>query len=345
MKIRIGNDITIRATVTRRGADEDFTNKTLHLLLRSPYERRELSFLQEGNVLTAVFYGKDQTKTGSYTVTLVEEFQDSEKSRNTTDYCRAFELVSCSCQTADTLTGSQTVDLNLDLSVAANGLSAYEIALINGFTGTEEEWLASLHGADGVGTEDLETIETRLTSLENAPEIETIEGMKVRRYAGGNIWVLVDEVELSSDFEKWAASSAVCGRKDFSLIFVHQKNDNNEQTGMLINTLSDSTDNALQTYFWGNGIYYRSITEIETAPKVSDWYNTRNYSLSFDAETNSVNLLAPNGDILSTITLPVSTADTSEIEADITELQSKVTSLETNAAEAITADEINSLCS
>lgn len=31
-----------------------------------------------------------------------------------------------------------------------NGISAYEIAAMYGYTGTEEEWLASLHGADGL---------------------------------------------------------------------------------------------------------------------------------------------------------------------------------------------------
>ena len=36
------------------------------------------------------------------------------------------------------------------------GYSAYELALQNGFVGTEEEWLASLHGKDGtVGFEEL----------------------------------------------------------------------------------------------------------------------------------------------------------------------------------------------
>jgi len=34
-------------------------------------------------------------------------------------------------------------------SSGRNGLSAYQIALANGFVGTEEEWLASLQGADG----------------------------------------------------------------------------------------------------------------------------------------------------------------------------------------------------
>lgn len=33
------------------------------------------------------------------------------------------------------------------------GFSAYEIAVINGFEGTEEEWLASLHGSKIVSTE------------------------------------------------------------------------------------------------------------------------------------------------------------------------------------------------
>lgn len=35
-----------------------------------------------------------------------------------------------------------------------DGLSAYEIALQHGFEGTEEEWLASLKGADGIVGKD-----------------------------------------------------------------------------------------------------------------------------------------------------------------------------------------------
>ena len=47
-----------------------------------------------------------------------------------------------------------TEDDVLDLMAkqgGGDGLSAYEVALKNGFEGTEEEWLASLEGADGVG--------------------------------------------------------------------------------------------------------------------------------------------------------------------------------------------------
>ena len=57
-----------------------------------------------------------------------------------------------------------------------DGFSAYQIALANGFTGTEEEWLDSLHGkdgkdgangADGFGTKaQYDAIIARLDALE-----------------------------------------------------------------------------------------------------------------------------------------------------------------------------------
>lgn len=152
--IRIGNDITIRATVTRRGQEEDFTGKTLRLILRSAYERRELTFTVSGNTLTALFPGAEQEKTGTYTVTLIEDYGDS--SRNTADCCPAFRLASCSCDDADILTGAQTLDLTLDITVPASGLSAYELALLHGYEGTEEEWVDSLNAVPSAELEELE---------------------------------------------------------------------------------------------------------------------------------------------------------------------------------------------
>ena len=39
--------------------------------------------------------------------------------------------------------------LELRVKIGSDGVSAYEIAISNGFAGTESEWLASLEGADG----------------------------------------------------------------------------------------------------------------------------------------------------------------------------------------------------
>ena len=46
----------------------------------------------------------------------------------------------------------------------ADGKSAYELAVEEGYTGTEEEWLASLHGADGTGIDEVEQTETSIAN-------------------------------------------------------------------------------------------------------------------------------------------------------------------------------------
>ena len=67
-----------------------------------------------------------------------------------------------------------------------NGLSAYEIALKNGFVGTESEWLSSLKGKDGIdgnspevsGFATTEYVDARLSEilviLENLPTASTV---------------------------------------------------------------------------------------------------------------------------------------------------------------------------
>ena len=64
-----------------------------------------------------------------------------------------------------------------------NGLSAYEIALKNGFIGTESEWLSSLKGKDGTSPEvsefaTTEYVDARLSEilviLENLPTANTV---------------------------------------------------------------------------------------------------------------------------------------------------------------------------
>lgn len=87
-----------------------------------------------------------------------------------------------------------------------DGLSAYEIALNNGFVGTESEWLASLKGKDGAdgnspevsGYATTEYVEERLSEilfiLENLPTASTVTlfsyGEDVPEKYGDNIFTI-----------------------------------------------------------------------------------------------------------------------------------------------------------
>lgn len=150
-RIRIGNDIRIGWTVTRNGQPENFSGKDLMLLMSNEYRTQELTDYEvQDNVLSFTFWGKDQKSLGSYSFTLIEN--NGEEGMYTLDACDAFRLVARSCMEGGESSEGlsvETVQLSGDLAVPANGLSAYEIAVKNGFVGTEQEWLQSLVGPKG----------------------------------------------------------------------------------------------------------------------------------------------------------------------------------------------------
>lgn len=115
-KIRIGNDITIRWTVTRCGEPEDFTGRTLRLLMRTAYSETEVAdFSVDGNVISWTFRGPDQKSTGTYTFTLVENAGRDDM--NTVDACDALKLVECSCAESC----EKAVDVASDIAVGIGG--------------------------------------------------------------------------------------------------------------------------------------------------------------------------------------------------------------------------------
>lgn len=151
MNIRIGNDISVEWTITRNGQPENFEGKSLKLLMTNDERLYEIKdFTTSGNVISFIFFGKDQRVLGDYHFTLVEN--NGEEGMATLDACDAFKLVPRSCmEGGEPCEGLsiETVQLSGDISAPANGLSAYEIAVKNGFVGTEQEWLQSLVGPKG----------------------------------------------------------------------------------------------------------------------------------------------------------------------------------------------------
>lgn len=109
-----------------------------------------------GSQVTFILNGNDQADTGVYRVIVRYKIYDSVLSQDVERVLdvTAFELVprsimqSVSGECADIEIPS--VELEGCISLGRDGESAYEIAVRNGFKGTEKEWLDSLK-ADGEG--------------------------------------------------------------------------------------------------------------------------------------------------------------------------------------------------
>ena len=149
--IRKGNDIPFTWTITRNGEPEDFSGKEVSVLLLDACGRKAVfSYTISENVITGSFLGKDQETLGAYTLLLVEN--DGQPGMVTLDVVRAFKLVEHSYMEDgedDSNITTETVELESETTVPRNGLSAYEVAVAEGYEGTVDEWLASLVGPQG----------------------------------------------------------------------------------------------------------------------------------------------------------------------------------------------------
>jgi hypothetical protein len=149
--IRFGNDIPFTWTITRNGEPEDFSGKEVSVLLLDACGRKAVfSYTISENVITGSFLGKDQETLGAYTLLLVEN--EGRPGMVTLDVVRAFKLVEHSYMEDgydDSNINTETVELESETTVPRNGLSAYEVAVAEGYEGTVDEWLASLVGPPG----------------------------------------------------------------------------------------------------------------------------------------------------------------------------------------------------
>lgn len=149
--IRKGNDIVVRWRIFRYGQKYDIAlyRESISLFLSNMGEKKEITDYSIVDVNTIVFkYRAEDQGLGIYRLLLID------KSRNSTriiEECNAFRLVNTSdaANNDDTLESAITITLTSELTAPADGLSAYEVALQNGFIGTEEEWLQSLKGEQG----------------------------------------------------------------------------------------------------------------------------------------------------------------------------------------------------
>lgn len=201
-RIRIGNDIILRIRLTRRGGAENLEGKKIGLMLRNILGSVSLPVVQSGEELIAGWQGTQQQWTGAYTVTLTEDW--GENNRNTVDEACAFELVSISSDEG-VETGTVNIELDMDISVPGNGLSAYEIAVLHGYEGSEEEWAALITGGGH------EVIDMRDT-----------DALKKKILVKGHpVWLRGNDhmigIALKSDDLSYPATVEECLKEDYAL--------------------------------------------------------------------------------------------------------------------------------
>lgn len=154
-KIRIGNDIQVSWEVRTGGEAVSLEGRSLRVWVRSAYSRQEVeSFSVEGCVLTFTYPAEMQKTTGARAVVLEDMTEGS--ARRTLCADEAFTLVAhtseedCSCGCGDGVGNAAAqgedfdkylVALKSNIIVGKPGLSAYDLWLKDGHTGTMEDYM------------------------------------------------------------------------------------------------------------------------------------------------------------------------------------------------------------
>ena len=125
-RIRIGNDININVSVTRDGSKENFTGKTVSILLESSVRSYPITnFIINENIISFSFPGSIQEDCGDYSVTIKQEWGNNQ---NISDTYEAFKLVERSYMTGGTDNFDvyvETVDITTNVSTG-EGVDDYE---------------------------------------------------------------------------------------------------------------------------------------------------------------------------------------------------------------------------
>ena len=147
-KIRLNTDFVIEwRSILINGAPANFNELSpLLFLVVDPLGQAHANnptIIDDGHSLSVRIKAADLTVQGVYSLTVY--IHHGENGQTAIDRCEAFALTPSLCCPPNTPSSLEhVVVMGGDVAVGVKGLSAYEIALKNGFKGSEEEWLQSL---------------------------------------------------------------------------------------------------------------------------------------------------------------------------------------------------------
>lgn len=174
-KVRIGNDINVRWEVKTDGQAVSLEGKALKLYVRSAYRKEEITtFTVEGCVVSFVYPASMQRMTGARAVILEDATEGAPHRTVCAD--QAFTLVAHSCEENDDDVEFENfmVSLQSNVLIGKPGLSAYEVWLSEGNTGTLEDWYAFLRQpATDIAADVAEAEAARVEAEKKREEAET----------------------------------------------------------------------------------------------------------------------------------------------------------------------------
>ena len=140
-KIRIGNDIRVSWEVKTNGEAVSLEGRTLKLYVRSAYQKQEITnFTVSGCVISFVYPASMQRSTGARALVLNDATEGAAEKTICAD--QAFTLVAHTCEESDDDVDFEDfmVSLQSNVLVGLPGMSAYELWLADGHTGSIEDY-------------------------------------------------------------------------------------------------------------------------------------------------------------------------------------------------------------
>lgn len=196
-KVRIGNDINVRWEVKTDGQAVSLEGKALKLYVRSAYRKEEITtFTVEGCVVSFTYPASMQRMTGARAVILEDATEGAP--RRTVCADQAFILVAHSCEENEDDVEFEyfMVSLQSNVLIGKPGLSAYEVWLSEGNTGTLEDWYAFLRKpATGIAA-DVAEAEAERKAAETA------------RQKAEDLRINSEQVRTTSETERTTAEQA-----------------------------------------------------------------------------------------------------------------------------------------
>lgn len=140
-KIRIGNDIRVSWEVKTSGEAVSLEGRTLKLYVRSAYQKQEITdFTVSGCVISFIYPASMQRSTGARALVLNDATKGAAEKTICAD--QAFTLVAHTCEESDDDVGFEDfmISLQSNILVGLPGMSAYELWLADGHTGSIEDY-------------------------------------------------------------------------------------------------------------------------------------------------------------------------------------------------------------